>query len=234
MVDMAALAGLASSLKSIGEITKAMVGIRDGAMLQAKAIELNGIILAAQQSALEANIAQAELAQRVRDLEAQIAKMESWNAEKERYALTEIGAGGFAYLVKPSVQGREPPHCICSDCYQRGQKSILQLTRNTFGAVTLKCPRCKTEVNASEDHPNYPLKREYAEDPKQKARAALEDCPICRIGKLAVVAVGPDPTFGRVGLQQRTLKCDNKECGHTEKRQHDPNNILGAKPKRSR
>src|SRR5437868_5960993 len=104
MVDMTAISGLASSLKAVSEITKAMIGIRDGAMLQAKAIELNEIILSAQQSALDANIAQSELTQRVRDLEAKITKLESWDTEKRRYELAEIGAGGFAHVVKPTMQ----------------------------------------------------------------------------------------------------------------------------------
>ncbi|HTB03473.1 MAG TPA: hypothetical protein VK804_23635 [Bradyrhizobium sp.] len=222
MVDMAAISGLASSLKAVGEITKAMIGIRDGAMLQAKAIELNGIILSAQQSALDANIAQVDLTQRIRDLEAKITKLESWEAEKQRYELAEIGAGGFAHVVKSGMLNGEPIHCICSDCYQRGEKSILQMTRNTYGSVTLVCPRCKCNVEGSEDHPGYPLKREHAPDPKEKARAGLELCPICRTGRLAIISVEPDPIFGDMGVQQRKLRCDNTSCGHTESRQHDP------------
>lgn len=57
-----------------------------------------------------------------------------------------------------------------------------------------------------------------------KARTAAEACPICGSGNLKVISVQPHPIFGDVGgLQQRTMKCDNSPCGHTEVREHDPN-----------
>ncbi len=163
--DMGAVAAMVTSIKAAVEITKAMIGIRDGAMIQSKVIELNATILSAQSSAFEANAAQSALLERVRNLETLIAKLEAWDAEKQRYDLTEIGDGAFAYVVKSSMRGTEPVHCICGQCYQGGYKSILQSTQNLYGSVTLACPRCKTSVNASEDHPNYPFKRQYAERP---------------------------------------------------------------------
>lgn len=54
-------------------------------------------------------------------------------------------------------------------------------------------------------------------------RPSLETCPVCNSGKLKVTAVRPHAELGPVGLQERTLKCDNATCGHTEKRMHDPN-----------
>lgn len=45
-------------------------------------------------------------------------------------------------------------------------------------------------------------------------------CPRCEAGRLKVTSVRPDPMFGKVGLQQHTLKCD--ACDHSEKRQIDP------------
>lgn len=53
-------------------------------------------------------------------------------------------------------------------------------------------------------------------------RPSLEACPICSVGHLKVSHVGPHPTMGAVGLQERTLKCDDPSCGHIEKRMHDP------------
>jgi hypothetical protein len=84
MVDIAAIAGLVSSLKAAGEITKAMVGLRDATMIQSKVIELNGIILSAQSSALEANVAQFSLLDRVRQLEAEIAGLKAWDGDHRR------------------------------------------------------------------------------------------------------------------------------------------------------
>jgi hypothetical protein len=48
MVDVSAIAGVMSSLKVAGDITKAAVGLRDAQALQSKVIELQGVILSAQ------------------------------------------------------------------------------------------------------------------------------------------------------------------------------------------
>jgi len=53
-------------------------------------------------------------------------------------------------------------------------------------------------------------------------RPALENCPICGAGNLKVKTVRDHPTFGAMGIQERTMQCDDPNCGHTEQRMHDP------------
>lgn len=47
-----------------------------------------------------------------------------------------------------------------------------------------------------------------------------ELCPICNTGRLKVISVHAHPQLGPVGVQEKTLKCDN--CPHLERRMHDP------------
>jgi hypothetical protein len=149
MVDISAIAGLVSSLKAAGEITKAMVGLRDAAMIQGKVIELNGIILSAQSSALEANVSQFSLLEQVRGLERDIARLEAWDTEKERYELRQLKPAAFVYVLKKGEAGSEPSHAICPNCYQRGLKSILQSNgRPLIYEHSYDCPNCKTKVMA--------------------------------------------------------------------------------------
>jgi uncharacterized protein (DUF697 family) len=148
-IDMGSVMALGSSLQSAAEIVKVMVGLRDGALLQAKAIELNGIILTAQGAALSANGAQFALLERVRELEKQLVDMEAWGAEKDKYGLQQIGRGAFAYVLKRQTNSPEPPHWICAACYQHGRKSILANAGKTKGDVTTiiyRCPTCKSEI----------------------------------------------------------------------------------------
>lgn len=49
-----------------------------------------------------------------------------------------------------------------------------------------------------------------------------ETCPLCGVGRLQVTASRADPTFGVFGHQQRTLTCQNAECGHSEMRKIVP------------
>jgi hypothetical protein len=93
VVDMTAIAGLVSSLKAATDISKAMIGLRDTALIQGKVIELQGIILSARQSALSAQSDQFTLLERVRDLEKKLADLGAWGAEKTRYELKEVCAG---------------------------------------------------------------------------------------------------------------------------------------------
>jgi hypothetical protein len=91
MVDMAAITGLATSIRAAVEITRAMKDIHDANLIQTKTFELTREILAAQSYAMEAVAAQSALLNRVRELEEEKAKLEAWNTEKQRYKLTELG-----------------------------------------------------------------------------------------------------------------------------------------------
>lgn len=54
-----------------------------------------------------------------------------------------------------------------------------------------------------------------------------EACPLCDSGRLKVVASKPHPSFAFAGVQERTVKCT--ECGHSEQRFHDPENVAGRR-----
>lgn len=147
MPDMTAISGLLSSLKVSTDLTKSMLGIRDAQLVREKAVELTAEIMSAQASAMTAQAAQSELADRVRDLEKKIVELENWNREKQRYGLTEIATGVFAYAVKLEEQGSEPAHHICAGCYQNGRKSVLQKEmRNPGRNALLICHACKAEL----------------------------------------------------------------------------------------
>ncbi len=165
-----------------------------------------------------ANDERAALVDKIRQLEEKVASLEAWNTEKQRYQLVDIGEGTFAFALKQSMSGGEPPHYICANCYEHSEKSILQHTHLPSGSDSMTCHRChaKSVIRHGYQPPSYETTEE------DRARAALERCPICTSGRLKVVKVGPHPQMGAVGLQQRTLKCDNPACSHSEARMHDP------------
>jgi hypothetical protein len=143
MVDVTAIAGTVSALKGATDIAKAMVGLRDAKVLQAKVLELNAKILEAQSSAFVANEERSALIERVRELEEEMARLKAWGAEKERYELKELRRGLFAYILKEGKEEREPPHALCATCYQRGIKSFLQTSGDQMvHDHSWKCPTC--------------------------------------------------------------------------------------------
>jgi hypothetical protein len=146
------ISGALGALQSASNIIKTLAGLRSESERSAKLIELQSQIMAAQTSAIQANTSQTALVDRVRQLEAEIARLETWSTEKQRYELKAVSAGSFAYALKANEQGSEPSHYICQTCYEKGKKCILQLKPSSFHAqqmgvpTSFLCPECKAEV----------------------------------------------------------------------------------------
>jgi len=153
MATLTALSSAASSLQAAGQLVKSLIGLKVTADVQAKIIELQAVIFAAQGDALAAQSEQFALAQRVRDLETEVAKAKAWEAEKERYQLQEFPTGVFAYALKPDAANGEPPHRICPNCYQEGRKSILQIVFKERGGEVVDCQRCGKRLELAEAAP---------------------------------------------------------------------------------
>ena len=145
-------AGL-TSLRTAFDIAKAIKGITDAADRNVKILELQGVIIEAQNSAIAAQQVHASDVKRIEALEAEVARMKAWDGEKARYELKAIGNGAFVYAVKPGMENGEPPHWLCPPCYTKGQKSFLQRTSEAFGQRpserTWDCPFCRGKLAIS-------------------------------------------------------------------------------------
>jgi hypothetical protein len=155
MVDISTISAALTSFNSLKNIAQAMIGLHDTQALQAKILEFNGASIDAQTNILSVNEERATLIEHVRDLEKQVADLEAWETEKQRYELTDITNGGsFAYVLKPNAQGSEPSHQICANCYQHRKKSILQNEAGSTAHAVLArpqmyfCPECNTKIVA--------------------------------------------------------------------------------------
>lgn len=151
MPDMALIGGLANSLNIAVNISKLAIGLRDQALIQEKIVELTSEIMSAQQSAISAIATQTTLTERVRDLEKQIMDMEAWETEKQRYEMKIAARGATVYAVKEDARGAEPPHWICTNCYQQRKKSILQAAEHgepgpDFQTRAWRCVTCGSGI----------------------------------------------------------------------------------------
>lgn len=146
MPDLASIASAATGLQAAGQIVKSMVGLKVSSEVQTKVIELQSIIMAAQGDALAAQSDQFALLERIRNLEAEIAKARAWEAEKERYHLQEFPSGALAYVLKPDAANGEPSHRICPKCYNEGYKSLLQVKSKRGGGERVECHRCNSDL----------------------------------------------------------------------------------------
>jgi len=158
MVDVAAIAGAVSSLKSAIDITKALKDISDANLLQTKVFELTREILSAQASALDAREAQSALMDKIRELEARIAQFDAWETERRRYQLKDYGGNTFAYELRPDAANGEPIHRVCPNCFAKSQREILQFHFQTSdGQHKYQCKACKTEFLFGNRQPSRPM-----------------------------------------------------------------------------
>ena len=161
-MDASLILGTISGLKTAGDIAKSLLDLKSVAEVRGKVIELQSVILSAQSSALEANARQSALVEQMRTLKEEIANIKAWEKDKQRYAFVSPWSGFIVYAMKKESAGTEPPHWICTKCYEDRRKSILnqiQRTDKTFWKIV--CPICK-----SENHSLYrsPYQPKYAEE----------------------------------------------------------------------
>jgi hypothetical protein len=141
MDDISAIAGLTASLRAAVEIMKAM-----NDLIPTKIFELTREIMSAQACALAVQSEQFDLLQSKRDLEEEIVRLKAWRTEKYRYELKNVGPGAVAYVVKSNMQGSEPAHWICANCFQSGKKRFLNESHSDLNFVYHKCQECAGKI----------------------------------------------------------------------------------------
>jgi hypothetical protein len=150
MPDMTAIAQALGALKAMKDIAEATIGLRDTAAFRERQIEFQGKIIDAQNALAALQEERTTLIETIRQHEEEIARMKAWDAEKQRYELKAIAAGGsLVYSLKEEAKGTEPPHWICAACYQNDQKFILQRgDYSTGGEWAYVCPNYHNAVRA--------------------------------------------------------------------------------------
>ncbi|OGR01126.1 MAG: hypothetical protein A2511_16395 [Deltaproteobacteria bacterium RIFOXYD12_FULL_50_9] len=145
-MDMSLIQGTVAGLKAASDIAKGFLELKSIADVQTKVIDLQSAILSAQSSALSANAEQSAMIEKIRALKEEITSIKKWEEEKKRYALVNPWSGFVTYALKKESSNSEPPHLICTKCYEDGRKSILNPKKNTSHAL-LYCPVCKAEMH---------------------------------------------------------------------------------------
>ena len=147
---------ITSPLKAAGEMAQGLVEIRDTVKFGDAVIKLQAQIMSAQQGAMAAQMDQASLLEEIRTLKTKVTELEGWEAEKKRYERKNIGFGAFAYVLKPDERGAEPPHWICTNCYEHKHIATLQLVMVKGTGQVWTCPGCKNTINPGTSTVRWP------------------------------------------------------------------------------
>lgn len=153
MPDLSAITGLIASFRAASDITRGLLELKSVSEVQGKVIELQSVIMSAQNAAMTAQTDLAAALQRIEALEKELGSVQGWEREKRRYDLQPIYKDRFAYVLRPEAQGQEPPHWLCASCFNQDKKSILQLVTESSGQRTYECPRCKARLQVGEWNP---------------------------------------------------------------------------------
>jgi hypothetical protein len=157
IMPVAEIAASITSLRATMDIAKAMINLRDAEAFRAKSIELQETIMRALDSGIEAREAYAKQLDAVRTLEAEVARLEAWDAEKQRYELKSVGTGAVAYVLKPDARGTETPHFLCPNCFHQRKKSFFQSDgKMELRRLILKCADCKATIAVTHDLSKWP------------------------------------------------------------------------------
>ena len=137
---------IGAQLKIAANIAVGLSKIHTSAEVDAKAIELQRIILNLLGDAVSAQAQQSAMVHRIGDLEEEIRRIKAWEETKQRYELYEPTVGTFVYVLKVQGIDTEPTHWICTNCYDDGRRSILQLNRVGHEVNHYICPSCKSDI----------------------------------------------------------------------------------------
>lgn len=129
-----------TAFKAMFDITKSLKDMDDAVRRNAAVSDLWEQIIAAQ-------VRYTAAVEQVDELKEELRRFETWEAEKKRYELYDIHRGFYGYILKEGSENGEPPHALCTNCYQRGFKSILQSSGHmTAHDHSWDCPACKTKT----------------------------------------------------------------------------------------
>jgi DNA-directed RNA polymerase subunit RPC12/RpoP len=139
------------STKTAIDLVKAANGLSNYSELLTAVTAVQIKLTDAIASELASQEKQAAFAERVRELEKQLAEIEDWKNQIQRYALFQFTTGVLAYALKPGHENGEPMHYLCTACMDRKKKTTLQ----PHGRY-LHCPECKTDIAIEKAKPiNY-------------------------------------------------------------------------------
>jgi hypothetical protein len=149
-----------TSLRALFDLSKAAYDINQAVRDNSKALELQKAIQEAREGAMESLEAQSKLLARVREVEAKLKALETWDEEKTHYRMIDVGQLGsvILYELKDEFAFGRPHHLICTKCYGDGRASPIQATTEVrMGRRVRHCPVCKTEyVFSKNPEPSAP------------------------------------------------------------------------------
>jgi cell division protein FtsB len=148
------VAGAVASAKTMGDIAKSLLTIRDESVIKARVFELNSTLMDLQQQIMAAQREQMALLDEVSELKKDLRHSQQSLSDQQdrlqvldRYELLNVGPGKVIYQLKPVLRNEEPEHFCCTNCYDGGRRSVMTGSHHAGdGFLSFFCPSCKYSI----------------------------------------------------------------------------------------
>lgn len=114
------------SIKTAVGLVKALSAVNTQVQINEVKINLQRLMLDAQEALLAAQELQSTHCSRISQLENEIIRLQDWSQQKQRYELVNVRHGAIAYALKIGLEDGAPPHWLCANCFDKSRKSFLQ------------------------------------------------------------------------------------------------------------
>ena len=133
-------------IKAAFDIAKGLSALKTEAERNEAVINIQRVLLEAQQSALTDKQSIGELRNKLDEFEKEARDRSGWEREKARYALTRSPMGAYFYSLRTEMANGEVGHRLCTTCYDDGRKSVLHTTASHSGGEMVVCHRCNKQT----------------------------------------------------------------------------------------
>lgn len=147
MIDLTLLPSAMAGLKGAIDITTALVKTNNIVDVNAKAIELQQIIIKLQQDIFSAQDSQRVANEEILNLKNEISDLKKVGGDMARYKLCSPFTGSAVYGISKDDASKEPAHYLCANCFQAGKKSVLNPKANDKGFQDFVCPICRGAIS---------------------------------------------------------------------------------------
>jgi hypothetical protein len=142
MIDWVAAAF--TSAKTAGDIAKSLITLRDEDLVRGRVMDLTGTLMDLQQQMMQGQLEQMALIKQVAELEDELKKVTTKQNVLDRYELLSVGPAKVVYALKAEFAALEPAHFCCTNCYDKGHRSVLKAMGQGPHSESMKfsCPDC--------------------------------------------------------------------------------------------
>ncbi len=135
-----------TSLKTAADIAKTLLALREAAQFNSQLSDLLQAVVEARLQAVAIQESHTSVTSQVKELENEIERLKSWQAEAENYKVLEVASGLFAYVAKDNQQPLQSTQKLCSNCFHQSIKSFLQQASEARPMRSLSCHKCKAKI----------------------------------------------------------------------------------------